>query len=110
MVLVDCSAEHLSALDPAFQRHHNLLVLIRWALPAGLVQIQQTNQHRPRSCPHGAWTSKPQIKHYAMSYEAVQAPRRAVPIPIAEPARIIDLNIRRRDRLGGILHEYSHAA
>ncbi|MEU7004907.1 hypothetical protein [Nonomuraea sp. NPDC046570] len=38
------------------------------------------------------------------------APLRAVPVPIAEPARIIDLNIRRRDRLGGILHEYSHAA
>ncbi|MEV0615400.1 integrase core domain-containing protein [Nonomuraea sp. NPDC050404] len=38
------------------------------------------------------------------------APVRAVPIPIAEPARIIDLSIRRRDRLGGILHEYSHAA
>ncbi|MFI6817459.1 integrase core domain-containing protein [Nonomuraea sp. NPDC050328] len=38
------------------------------------------------------------------------APLRAVPDPITEPARVIDLNVRRRDRLGGILHEYSHAA
>ncbi|MEV0589110.1 hypothetical protein [Nonomuraea sp. NPDC050310] len=29
------------------------------------------------------------------------APLRATPEPITEPARIIDLNIRRHDRLGG---------
>jgi hypothetical protein len=39
MVLVDRSAEHLSALNPAFQRHHNVLVLIGWALLAGLVRV-----------------------------------------------------------------------
>ncbi|MET8007577.1 hypothetical protein [Nonomuraea glycinis] len=38
------------------------------------------------------------------------APLRAAPDPITEPARILDLNIHRHDRLGGILHEYSHAA
>ncbi|MFI6300119.1 integrase core domain-containing protein [Nonomuraea sp. NPDC050790] len=38
------------------------------------------------------------------------APLRAFPILITEPARILDLNIRRRDRLGKILHQYSHAA
>ncbi|MGV9384930.1 integrase core domain-containing protein [Nonomuraea sp. NPDC003707] len=38
------------------------------------------------------------------------APQRAVPDPITDPARIVDLNIRRRDRLGGVFHEYSHAA
>ncbi|MET8993513.1 integrase core domain-containing protein [Nonomuraea wenchangensis] len=38
------------------------------------------------------------------------APLRAAPDPITKPARILDLNIRRHDRLGGILHEYSHAA
>ncbi|WP_431914951.1 tyrosine-type recombinase/integrase [Nonomuraea jabiensis] len=31
------SAEQLSAPNPAFQRHHNVLVLIGWALLAGLV-------------------------------------------------------------------------
>ncbi|MEU1390907.1 MULTISPECIES: integrase core domain-containing protein [unclassified Nonomuraea] len=38
------------------------------------------------------------------------APLRTAPDPITDPGRIIDLNIRRRDRLGGVLHEYSHAA
>ena len=38
------------------------------------------------------------------------APLRPVPEPIAEQARIIHLHIRRRDRLGGIMHEYEHAA
>ncbi|MFC7592219.1 integrase core domain-containing protein [Nonomuraea antimicrobica] len=38
------------------------------------------------------------------------APLRTVPDPITDPERITDLNIRRRDRLGGVLHEYSHAA
>ncbi|NJP97714.1 transposase [Nonomuraea sp. FMUSA5-5] len=38
------------------------------------------------------------------------APLRTVPDPIIDPKRIDDLNIRRRDRLGGVLHEYSHAA
>ena len=38
------------------------------------------------------------------------APLRRVPEPITEQARIIYLDVRRRDRLGGILHEYEHAA
>ncbi|MEV4895396.1 integrase core domain-containing protein [Nonomuraea sp. NPDC055795] len=38
------------------------------------------------------------------------APLRATPEPITESARIIDLNVRRCDRLGGTLHQYTHAA
>jgi transposase InsO family protein len=38
------------------------------------------------------------------------APLRSVPDPITDPRRIINLNVRRRDQLGGVLHEYSHAA
>ena len=38
------------------------------------------------------------------------APLRPVPDPITDSERITDLNIRRRDRLGGVLHEYAHAA
>ncbi|WP_329079829.1 integrase core domain-containing protein [Streptosporangium sp. NBC_01469] len=38
------------------------------------------------------------------------APLRPAPGPIIDPGRIIDLHIRRRDRLGGVLHEYSRAA
>jgi hypothetical protein len=33
-----------------------------------------------------------------------------LPTPITEPGKIARLDIRRRDRLGGILHEYEHAA
>ncbi|MFF3878348.1 integrase core domain-containing protein [Streptomyces sp. NPDC001978] len=38
------------------------------------------------------------------------APLRSLPEPITEPGQIRRLEIRRRDRLGGILHEYQHAA
>jgi transposase InsO family protein len=38
------------------------------------------------------------------------APLRALPVPIADPDRVINPDIRRRDRLGGVLHEYQHAA
>jgi putative transposase len=38
------------------------------------------------------------------------APLRPLPQPIIEPDRLGYLDIRRRDRLGGILHEYRQAA
>jgi hypothetical protein len=38
------------------------------------------------------------------------APLRPLPEPIVEPDRLVQLDIRRRDRLGGILREYQHAA
>jgi transposase InsO family protein len=37
-------------------------------------------------------------------------PLAPLPEPIADPDRLARLNIHRRDRLGGILHEYEHAA
>ncbi|MFD4976749.1 integrase core domain-containing protein [Streptomyces sp. NPDC058424] len=38
------------------------------------------------------------------------APLRQLPAPIADPGQINPLEVRRRDRLGGTLHEYQHAA
>jgi putative transposase len=38
------------------------------------------------------------------------APLRPLPQPITEPDQLDRLDIRRRDRLGGIVHEYRHAA
>jgi putative transposase len=38
------------------------------------------------------------------------APLRPLPHPINEPAQIRQLKVHRRDRLGGTLHEYQHAA
>jgi transposase InsO family protein len=37
-------------------------------------------------------------------------PVRPLPPPITDPDQIADLEIRRHQRLGGILHEYKHAA
>jgi transposase InsO family protein len=37
-------------------------------------------------------------------------PLHPLPTPITDPAQIARLDIRKRDRLGGILHEYQHAA
>ena len=38
------------------------------------------------------------------------APLRPLPEPITDPERIAHLDVRRRDRLGGTLHEYRRAA
>jgi putative transposase len=37
-------------------------------------------------------------------------PLRALPEPITDPDNLVRLDVRRRDRLGGILHEYENAA
>ena len=37
-------------------------------------------------------------------------PLRALPPPITDPDTIARLDVRRRDRLGGILHEHANAA
>lgn len=37
-------------------------------------------------------------------------PLQPLPQPITDPDRLAHLDIRRADRLGGILHEYHHAA
>jgi transposase InsO family protein len=50
------------------------------------------NQHRPHRTLHSA------------------APLRPVPEPITEPDRLDRLDVHQRDRLGGSLHEYAHAA
>jgi putative transposase len=50
------------------------------------------NHHRPHEAMHQA------------------APLRAVPPPITDPERLARLDIRRDDWLGGIIHEYQHAA
>lgn len=53
---------------------------------------QHYNEHRP---------------HRALQQAAL---RRPAPEPITEPDRIARLDIRRHERLGGVIHEYRHAA
>jgi hypothetical protein len=48
--------------------------------------------------------------HRAHQAKRQAAPLRPVPAPITDPDRITHLNVRRHDRLGGVLHEYLHAA
>ncbi len=45
--------------------------------------------------------------HRALSQAS---PLRSRPEPVIDPVQITHLNIHRRDRLGGLLHEYHHAA
>jgi hypothetical protein len=49
------------------------------------------NEHRPHQAMHQA------------------APLRVLPAPITDPDRIARLDIRRNDRLGGIVCDYQHA-
>ena len=37
-------------------------------------------------------------------------PLQPLPVPLVSPGQIASLDIRRRDRLGGVLHEYRQAA
>jgi transposase InsO family protein len=50
------------------------------------------NEHRPHRTLAGA------------------APLRPLPEPISDPDQLTHLEVHRRDRLGGVLHEYRHAA
>ncbi|MGI5186379.1 integrase core domain-containing protein [Dactylosporangium sp. CA-152071] len=58
------------------------------------------------------------LRQYELHYNAHRPhrginnarPLHPLPAPITDPSTITHLNLRRRDRLGGILHEYEHAA
>jgi transposase InsO family protein len=61
------------------------------------------------------WYALREYERFYNLHRAHQALNQAAPLrlalgPITDPGRIIDLSIRRRDGLGGVLHEYSHAA
>ncbi|MGW9030891.1 hypothetical protein ACWGQ5_43900 [Streptomyces sp. NPDC055722] len=46
----------------------------------------------------------------APAFIANARPLHPLPVPIIDPEQIAHLDIRKRTRLGGILHEYEHAA
>jgi transposase InsO family protein len=58
------------------------------------------------------------LREYEMFYNehrphqsiANARPPAPLPAPITDPDRLTRLDIRRRDRLGGVLHEYEHAS
>jgi transposase InsO family protein len=49
-------------------------------------------------------------EHRAHQGIATARPLRPLPLPLTGPEQIAHLDVRRRDRLGGTLHEYHHAA
>ena len=73
-------------------------------LISGLPSTTPETLGRPRLLLHGDNSHRP---HQSI---ANARPLRPLPRPIADPPQITRLNMRRRDRLGGILHEYQHAA
>jgi putative transposase len=46
----------------------------------------------------------------ASCWTANVLPLKPLPEPITDPDQLAQLKIHRRDRLGGVLHEYEHAA
>ncbi|MFC9627888.1 integrase [Streptomyces mirabilis] len=70
-----------------------------------LIWNERHLRHAPREFErhHHAHRPPPQAMRQA-------APLRAVPEAITDPERMTRLNIRRNDRIGGVIHEYRHAA
>ncbi|WP_386341224.1 hypothetical protein [Streptomyces xiangluensis] len=64
--------------------------------------------------PSPAWRTRGREQHYK-SHRPHQGiadarPLHPLPPPITDPDAIAHLDIRRRDHLGGTLHQYQHAA
>ncbi|NUQ95022.1 MAG: transposase [Streptomyces sp.] len=76
-------------------RHELLDRTLIWNERHLLRALREFEQHHNARRPHQAMNQA--------------APLRAVPEPL-DPGHITRLDIRRRDRLGGVIHEYRHAA
>ncbi|MET7928033.1 integrase core domain-containing protein, partial [Streptomyces sp. NPDC005349] len=77
-------------------RHELLDRTLVWSQRHLLRALREFEQHHNTHRPHQAIGQA--------------APLRSVPEPINDPARIAHLDIRRTDRLAGVIHEYRHAA
>jgi hypothetical protein len=76
-------------------RHELLDRTLIWNQAHLLHALREYERHHNRHRPHrGISNARPQ---------------HPLPEPITDPATITHLHIRRRDRLGGLLHEYQHA-
>ena len=68
--------------------------IIRWSTAGAVVGVAAVASYEHR--PHRTFRAA--------------APLHPLPEPVTDPEQIAHHGIRRRDRLGGILHEYQHAA
>ncbi|NUP47657.1 MAG: hypothetical protein HOW97_10150 [Catenulispora sp.] len=77
------------------------------------IQVVLSGIRVPRK-PHLLHALREYKTHYNRfrAHQAIEqaTPLRAVPAPITDPHRITNLDIRRHDRLDGIIHEHQHAA
>jgi len=86
-------------------------VMERWVQTCRRELLDRTLIWNQRHLLHALHEYETHYNHYR-AHQAMEqaAPLRAVPEPITDPQHITDLDIRRHDRLGGIIHEYQHAA
>ncbi|GGN96083.1 hypothetical protein GCM10011579_097130 [Streptomyces albiflavescens] len=77
-------------------RHELLDRTLIWNEPHLRYALREFERHHNAHRPH-------QAMHQA-------APLCAVPEPITDPERVTRLDVRRNDRIGGVIHEYRHAA
>jgi putative transposase len=77
-------------------RHELLDRMLVWNQAHQLHALHQYEQHYNTHRPHRGIANV--------------RPLQPLPEPISNTATIVHLNVRRRDRLGGNLHEYEHAA
>jgi putative transposase len=70
--------------------------MLVWNQPHLLHALHQYERHYNQHRPHRGILSA--------------RPLKPLPEPITDPHQLAHLNVRRRDRLGGIIHEYDNAA
>jgi transposase InsO family protein len=86
-------------------------IMERWARTCRRELLDRTliwNEKHLRRCLHEFELHYNEHRPHQAIRQA--APLRLLPPPITDPDRIARLDIRRHDRLGGIIHEYQHAA
>jgi transposase InsO family protein len=86
-------------------------IMERWVRTCRRELLDRTliwNETHPRHCLHEFELHYNEHRPHQAMHQA--APLRTVPPPITDPERLARLDIRRDDRLGGIIHEYQHAA
>jgi len=86
-------------------------VMERWVLTCRRELLDRTLIWNQRHLLH-ALREFEQFYNYHRPHQGIDnaRPMRPLPVPITDPDQIARLDIRRRDRLDGILHEYEHAA
>ncbi|GED90777.1 hypothetical protein TNCT6_78620 [Streptomyces sp. 6-11-2] len=86
-----------------------------WSIPRGPGCVQAIGQDAPVARLEPAAHALREFEKFYNSRRPHQGianarPLNPVPTPIADPDETARLGIRRSDRLGGVLHEYEHAA